>query len=275
MVTNAGYRIDARRGNTILGKDTIEDILQNRFYLGYTSYGKRVPGRQREWIAGAHEPLVGEDLFEQCQILRREKGDRSRRLSRRSKRAYPLQALLICRECGTPYIGQYRRKVGMVYRDPARDKRTPCGQWLKSVPCEVLEGQINQFLRHLHLPDDWQEEVIAAFSQNVPDQESVTRQRKSIEERLERARKLFIMGDLKEADYLALKDDLSHQLDAMPLSTGVTVLDLRDTVDLLSNLEQILASPSPVERKRLYKLLFERITIENGAIKAKEPTAAL
>src|SRR5690606_27019083 len=38
ILNEAGYRISARLGTHKLRKDTVEDILQNRFYIGETSY---------------------------------------------------------------------------------------------------------------------------------------------------------------------------------------------------------------------------------------------
>ena len=67
ILNDAGYRISARFGTNHFRKDTVEDILQNRFYVGETSYGRKVPGQQRKWMPGNHEAIIDMMLFEQCQ----------------------------------------------------------------------------------------------------------------------------------------------------------------------------------------------------------------
>ena len=69
LLNDRGHR--TARGRRF-SKDTVRDMLQNRFYVGDVAYGTRHKGRPVEYFCGQHEPLVGEELFQTCQAIRRQ-----------------------------------------------------------------------------------------------------------------------------------------------------------------------------------------------------------
>jgi len=63
LLNSHGYRITSRRGSGLFSGDTVGNLLKNRFYLGETSYGVRVKGRDRKWMPGSHDAIVSHDTF--------------------------------------------------------------------------------------------------------------------------------------------------------------------------------------------------------------------
>jgi site-specific DNA recombinase len=277
MVFHGGFRIEGRQGNTVITKDTIEDVLQNRFYVGYTSYGRRVPGQKREWMPGAHEPLITEELFEKVQQVRARRASLYCPSISSAKTIYPLTSLLVCADCGCLWKGQNHRDTGPRYRDPARQKGKECKQHVKSVLAASLESQVKTILRGIELPENWQERLRQGLTRQASDTdvEAIEKHRHAIEGRLERLKSLYIMGDLKENDYVRPKAELMDQLGALPLANGMTLFDLKYAVSLLEQFESIVEVATPEERKQIYQSLFRQIYLLDGEIKAIEPTPVL
>ncbi|MEO8611876.1 MAG: recombinase family protein [Chloroflexota bacterium] len=65
-----GYRTTGAWGQNPFGKDTITPMLQNRFYIGETSYQGKKKDAKKQYIPGRHEPLISRELFEKCQEVR-------------------------------------------------------------------------------------------------------------------------------------------------------------------------------------------------------------
>ncbi len=278
MLVNAGYRIDGVKGNTIITKDAVEDMLKNRFYLGETSYGRKVPGKKREWMPGIHEPLIDEDLFNSCLQIRQNRAGsiRYHHGALATKRVYPLTTLLVCDHCGTALIGFQQHGKKSVYVDRHQKKNRSCSSVVKSIVADEAERVLDGVLAKVRLPKDWQDKIFDMFkAPDADDYEMIEKQRKSVEERLDRAKKLYVMGDISEDEYQKMKANLVRQLDAMPLPNGMTTFDVKRTAELLDNLPAVLADSTSEEKKALYRALFKRVVVRDGQIRAIEPTPIL
>jgi hypothetical protein len=159
ILNQAGYRIVGKRGNTLLTKEAIQDILQNRFYIGETSYGRKIKVRRREWMPGNHEPLIERDLFELCQQVRERRGRAYRRGIRQPNMTYPLSGVLRCAHCGCSWKVGNRRGV-RTYHDTSSQKKQKCPQTVKSLPATELELHAIDVFKGLVLPDDWRDQVL-------------------------------------------------------------------------------------------------------------------
>ncbi|HNE05025.1 MAG TPA: recombinase family protein, partial [Anaerolineales bacterium] len=82
-------------------KDTVREMLLNKFYLGLTNYngrhghkGKRHE-KDRVWIKGVHSPLISKELFEKCLKVR---ASRRRMMNSKQKtfRVYFLAGIITC-----------------------------------------------------------------------------------------------------------------------------------------------------------------------------------
>jgi len=57
----AGYRTAGNRGNRPFAKDSVRDVMKNRFYLG------ELPDGNGGWLKGKHGPFISQELFDMAQ----------------------------------------------------------------------------------------------------------------------------------------------------------------------------------------------------------------
>ena len=60
-LNTAGYRTAGNRGSRPFAKDSVRDMLKNRFYLGELQNGN---GR---WLKGKHRPFISQEVFDIAQ----------------------------------------------------------------------------------------------------------------------------------------------------------------------------------------------------------------
>jgi len=275
-LNKAGYRTSGRR--RLFSREPVRKMLANRFYLGETSY-------KEERLAGSHEPLISQELFDRVQAVTLARRSVTGNTSRyRQVRSYPLSGLLRCAECGHWWRGQPRSRVRF-YRDPARDKGHACTQMPKSIQADKAELYILQALYDLRLslPADWlvraREMLLKQAEPQGTDSQAANQDsiRQTLERKLERARQLFMMGDISEAEYKRIRAETRA---SMPTNTEApTMQDIRAGMEraarLLIDFDALLKAAQPDQRGELYRALFKTIYIKGGKIVAIEPTGIL
>jgi hypothetical protein len=90
----AGCRTTGTHGSRPFSKDTVKDMLTNRFYIGY------IPDGNGGWINGKHEPMINEELFNAAQRAR-ERRCRVRNTINVKARTYSLSGLMRSAKCGS------------------------------------------------------------------------------------------------------------------------------------------------------------------------------
>lgn len=95
-----GYRTSGNMRRSAFTKDTVRDMLANRFYLGQLpEFEPGTRRRVREWREGQHPALIDPDVFEAAgQAMRRRAT--AAKADRRNARVYSLSGLLRCVHCG-------------------------------------------------------------------------------------------------------------------------------------------------------------------------------
>jgi len=68
-LNTAGYRTAGNRGNRPFAKDSVRDMLKNRFYLGELQDGNG------GWLKGKHRPFISQELFDRAQGEREQRED--------------------------------------------------------------------------------------------------------------------------------------------------------------------------------------------------------
>jgi site-specific DNA recombinase len=258
-----GYRTTGNWGARLFEMDTVRPMLQNRFYLGETSYkGKIYPGR--------HPALIPEELFEQCQQIRARRRNRTVR-GRSVRRVYPLTRLALCARCGKPMRGQPERKNRRYYRDPRRTSNS-CDQPM--IPAEKAEQTIINLLAQIKLPDDWRERVIA-LSFPEKDRQTTENKQRRLKTQLDRAKTLFLLGEMSEEEYFRMREELRDQLAALRPSPEP---DLEVAASLLEDIGAVLQQATPKELDKLFHTLLNTVYLEHsypGFVLAIEPKPAL
>lgn len=248
-LNEAGYRTTGNWGERLFEGDTVRPMLKNPFYLGKVQY-------QGEWIEGRHPALIPESLFEQCQAIRAQRRGRTVR-AKSTKRVYPLSGLVVCTRCQKPMRGQPNWQDRRYYRDPRRSNHT-CTQL--QIQAEKAEQAVIQYLSAIRLPQDWRERIL---SQGLTSEErnALEAKRQRLENQLERSKKLYLMGDMGEAEYLQARTDLTAKLAA---TRPVEDPDLESAALMLENIGQLLEQATPNELEDIFHALLTTVYLDSG-----------
>ena len=250
MLNEAGYRTSGNWGERLFEADTVRPMLQNRFYLGEAQY-------KGEWFPGRHPAIIPQSLFDKCQQIRAQRRGRTVR-GKSKKRTYPLSRLALCARCGKPMRGQANHADERYYRDPRRSAHI-CDQ--KMVRAEDAERQIVEYLANIELPEDWRERVLQLSQVDQEETETSEEKRRRWEGQLERARKLYLMGDMEEDDYRAMRENLKGKISALEPTQDA---DLEDAAVTLETIGSLLEHANPKELDDVFHALLNSVYLDSG-----------
>ncbi|MDP2974656.1 MAG: recombinase family protein [Anaerolineales bacterium] len=247
------------------GRDTIRDMIHRLAYTGKLPYqGMDEAGHHRkrcppkEVFEGNHPALIGQELFDQVQNVRSLGFRNPKQKNGKTCRVFPLTGILRCGYCGGRMRGEssYNRRV---YGDGRRiERKVICQQ--KQIGADILEQQAIEFLRDVVEHSNGKEEL------NV-----LQKQIKAAEDRLERARELYLAGEINRLNYNeersrleSLEKDLHYNtIGATMTSLGVIRSGIAEWNDL-----------SQIEQKRLLRLAVEAAWVRENAVVAVQPSIA-
>ena len=268
-LTEQGYRLD---GNP-LNMHTIRDMLRNRFYLGEVSYGGgRIKGRKskklRQWKPGNHEAIISKELFQLCEEMRNSRNSSHINIDYQYRnQVYPL-AGIIEDTCGITWRGMYKDGKRYYRQREQRKLKENCSMSPKSCQAHILEKQVEQIIFAIEIPETWQHTVVETFEQpqtSKPDIDIV-----KLNTKLERAKKLFLEGDLSEKEYYEIRDRVKYQIESQPTyEEPISEIDLRQAHELLSSMKTLWGHMTLEERKELSIALFARLYVEESYLNGK------
>ena len=150
--------------NQPFGKDTARDMLCNSYYVGEIRYRgmtvrpngvsfRSTPPRVSE---GQHEPIISEELWQRCQAVRA-----SRRVTiktiKKTVRISLLQGLVVCVQCGRRLRIQTPSHCPTYYREDSHLRGyKDCSYSGQSVHADVIDAQVADLIRSIHLPENWE-----------------------------------------------------------------------------------------------------------------------
>jgi site-specific DNA recombinase len=243
--------------------DTVRDMLCNATYCGYVS-GQRDRSKQ---IKGLHEAIVPEALFDRVQELRRQRA-RTLKPGRPSDR-YLLRGLAHCRRCHAKMhgTGVGRNHVARYYCSTRR-KSHGCDQPV--VPADEVERQLVQFVADFKPHPRVCAEILQRLATNSgPESRETTKRRAALEERLRRMRDLYELGDLERAEYIARRDAIHAELDALA-PRPIPDLDLARGV--LEDFTTFWTTETEPDAKRQFlSLIFEGVWLDERRVVAVQP----
>jgi DNA invertase Pin-like site-specific DNA recombinase len=264
-----GMFIQARRqghpGISVSGpfkKDTIRDMLKRVFYTGKLPYcGTEKLGDRRvkrsalagaELFEGRHPALISEEIFAKVQELRLVLFRNVRYANGHTVLLFPFSGILRCGYCGAPMRGS-SSNGRRYYRDGSRIERT-CDCPQITLRAEKVENQLKEWL-------------CAIYQENQPGPmdlqvQSVVAQ---AEMRLERARELYIIGEIDketfEREKLAYEVLLKQLQNKTP---GARICTDKTAADMLESSGWSL----PLEQKRRFQFAVETAFVQGNAITA-------
>ena len=264
ILNEAGYRCNSRDGTGLFSQTMISELLRNKFYLGMTSYGAKVKGARRKWMDGNHDAIISKELFDKVQSVRKgAAGDKAKAHNR--ARPYPLTPLLVQLENEKRWRGRYRKNKREYVRE-AKD-----GLAGTSINADELEAAVMNALKGISIPDNWQQLVLKDMNMSVDSQPSVNVD--AMKQRMERLKKLFVLGDISEDEYLAQRDEIKPMIQPKRKAIIHDIDDLQMVVNVFNNLDMLWSVATLEEKDRLAKLLFNRLYIKEKSLWAIEPSA--
>lgn len=264
LLNEAGYRCTSRDGTGLFSKTMISEMLRNKFYIGMTSYGAKVRGKQRQWMQGNHEAIISQELFDKCQDVRALAAQRSNKTAHNKKRPYPLSPMLICIEQNVRWHGQVQRGKRRYLRK--RNEDVPG----TSMMADKLEVSLIESVASIKFPDGWKKQVIDALM--IPDKQKS--KPKATKSKLERLKKLFVLGHIPEDEYLIQYEQIQKELNDKRVST-ITIDDVEIVEEIMKDLKSLWEVATLEEKDRLAKMLFHKIYMRGNKIAVVETTAIL
>ncbi len=244
------------------GVDTVREMLCNATYAGYVS-GHRDTTKA---IKGLHEPFVEEALFDRVQQLRRQRA-RTLKPGRPSPN-YLLRGLARCRRCDGRMQGTTGgRQNTPRYYCATRRADNSCDQPI--IPAEQVEHQLARFLTGFAPNPDIREQILHRLSANTPETNDTVERRESLEERLDRTRDLYELGDLTRPEYIARRDAINTELASL---TPEPLPGLDQASKVLEDFTIFWASETDPNAKRQFlSHVFGGVWLDHDRIVAVQP----
>lgn len=244
-------------------KDSVREMLQNPFYMGYLRYrgvftsGKSYRGKG-EIIKGIHQPIISEDLFARCQKVR---VGRRRTIDTRqqTRHTYLLSGVIVCKKCEKKMRAQSAQS-GRYYRDASRFSGVHCEFTGMSVRADVVEEQIGRVMESLVLPDHWQsslQDVLNNKGNGVDPQ----KERARIKGEIRRMREAYKRGLYESDEHTFWRDIESLQMQ-MEAIEQITPHEVRQAAVTLLGLQEAWKIATPDERKVLCQILLKDVSFD-------------
>jgi DNA invertase Pin-like site-specific DNA recombinase len=262
VLNQAGYRPRGRgkRALEYFSKDTVDDMLKNKFYLGKVRY-------HDEWYPGRHEALITSELFARCQQARSRRSPRYGTTARRGSRVYPLTGISYCARCGERLRGS-SSSGRRYYRDPARDKGMDCDQLM--IRALEAEAALREFLSKLEIPEDWRAQVIAKVEAEFGSPQDVQREEQRIKQQIDKLMTVFQVTDMSEREFKHRYQQLQLQLQTLE---PPDLPDMERAAKILQDVGTLWDTATLQEKRELAHTLLNKLYLdkEDGPIMAVGP----
>jgi hypothetical protein len=260
------YRTAGNQGNGPFGKDTVRDIVQNRFYIG------ELPDGKGGWIKGKHKPFISEGLFNAAQVERTRKRRSKDSSVRRKATIFSLSGLAQCGICKST-IAAHQTKQGKprVYcRGRAKGLQCNC----KGTFLEVYETQIQWYLENFVIPQDYQGKIMDSHRKLETAYDDTEKHRSQLQNRLLRLQEQHEWGHIAKDEYLDKHNQIKRELNVLrPPEASSNNLDR--LAHFLSNVADAWHEANQEQRNKLANTLFERIIIEHNRVVGVKPKEEL
>jgi site-specific DNA recombinase len=266
ILNTAGYRTTGTHGPRPFSKDTVKDMLRNRFYIGYISDGNG------GWLKAKHEPLINLALFEEAQRMRQKNRTSTHQHTVQTKNIYSLTGIAFCWYCrekghdgrihiscvknGKPRMGCYNRAKGW-----------DCPQ--KSASLESYERQLRAYLEMFCIPEDYQQKILDTHKK-LQLSYNAEKESKQLQANLQRLKELYKWGDIGKEEYRREKDKIEGQLTKLT-PFKITAEPLKRLAEFLANITIAWDKASNEQRNKLARCLFQEIWVKDREVVAVKP----
>ena len=255
-------------------KDSIAQMLRNPFYMGKVVYRSH-PTNQTELFDGLHAPIISEELWMRCKMVRDSHGSSSRAVQK-PFRVYLLSQLARCDVCQRSLRSQ-GADAGTYYREMSYQRGyLDCPHQRLGTRTELVDAYMDAIIEGIQLPEDWLQEI----RHQIGDDEelsSIRRKRQQLEAQRKRLKRLYIGGDFEEDIDLYRRESerIRRELDNIP--TYDQLDGLKSTIQVVKSLHETWGRAEPADRRDLLRLMLRKVwvdVVENRLV-ALQPKAFL
>ena len=231
---------------------SIRDIVKNPFYIGKVRH-------KDELFDGRHQTIISPELFKLVQNqLENNRSRRSTSSNYKGECQHLLAGLFRCYECGTVFWAQNQGSLAETYyRSPAKGLEQNCKYRGRSVLGRSIDTQIDLIFSHFELREDWIEWIVERHIRGSSIQAAL-KEKSSIEAEMERARLLYLDGDIDRQKYLTLRNEAEKAL------LGLYIPEYDDAVEagtMLRNFGALWQSSTTDRRNRMLKAMLHAVYV--------------
>jgi site-specific DNA recombinase len=243
----------------------VRGVLGRIFYTGKVPYygvdenGKSRKRMKPKLFPGKHQAIIDDKTFYEVQALREALAPIPRHRCGTRTRVYPLTGMLHCSSCGGRFRGSTGNNGNRYYRDANQVEHVvDCEQPL--VQAYAIEKQVVDYL------------LIAMSSKRLKDKlTSVESLLQQADDRLQRAKILYLAGDIDKDRYDAEKERYEIARESLPFrEPGAIIASIHNTRQQLDEWNEL----QDIKKKRLVRLVLERAYVQGEALVAIQPTYA-
>lgn len=267
IALNAGrYRTTGTHGPRPFSRDTMRDMLTNRFYVG------EIPNGNGGWLKAKHDPFIKVELFEEVQIMRQKNRTSTHQHTIQTKNVYSLTGIAFCWYCrekghesrihiscvknGKPRMGCYNRAKGW-----------DCRQ--KSAPLDLYEQQVRAYLEMFVIPEDYQHKILD-MHKKLQQSYDIEKEQKQLQSKLQRLKDLYKWGDISREDYQREKEETVSQLTKL-IPFNVSTELLKKFAEFLANVTIAWDQANNEQRNKIARCLFQEVWIKDKEVVAVKP----
>jgi site-specific DNA recombinase len=249
-------------------KDTVRDMLCNMYYMGKVSYrgmsvrpkGVSFRSTPPQVSEGQHEPIVSEDLWQRCQTARASRRATIKTI-KKTGRINLLQGLVDCSQCGRRLRIQTPSRCPTYYREDSHLRGyRDCSAIGLSVHAEVIDTQVADLIRSIHLPENW-DPIVRQMIDTQREKADPEAERKEIRGMLRMVRENFEHG-LYEGEEYQYWQKVSSLKEKLALLDRVPESAINRAVHTLLDLSETWKNTTLEERKDLLHVMLQEVGVD-------------
>jgi site-specific DNA recombinase len=258
LTDDAGYK--TRTGGNFT-KDTVADMIRNRFYAGKIVY--KAGSRSQdvgEVFPGKHEPIVSAELWEACRQIREQRRTAPRTYQPKY-RVYLLNGLVTCDVCARKLRAQ-GAKAGSYYREVSKYRGfTDCPSAGRGARIEWVDEQVGVIFRRLRLPPDWQDELRALMEEDE-DYEILENRRARLVQERKRLKRMKIRGEFEDDPDVYEQELARIQRHLAELPAPGDFETLENAASVLEELARTWDQMELADRRDLLRLALREVKVD-------------
>ncbi|UMQ43042.1 recombinase family protein [Chryseobacterium sp. Y16C] len=267
-----------RRDGKNISKNAFMEALRNVAYYGNVLL-RAYKSEEEKIVKGKHEPLISEELFLKVQYVLKKKGTKDLRMPGGriiNEERYPLRGLLLCPKCGknlTASSSKGKTKHYYYYHCSSI-----CGFRQHS---EIVNDLFQKELSKYEFPSGiikiLQEIIIKntkSTSGNLSDEKGVLRKKiNDINERISKARDLFLSDKIDEDDFRDIKDRYKGELIDLEYKLSLLVAAEKEddiagkiskALNIVTNISERYKNAMTADKRVLVSLIYPEKIIFDG-----------